>query len=169
MLTEKVLDEVILVGDAIVVCGQVMSVTHHGFKPRGLAVQVLHWGDLTTENAVVAVLLQLSSEHQARAIERENVKVIHQNGNTHALAEDFHRLNVCEGAGSHPEGDDVERAGHSVAHHHIGKSICHAFFEGEIFSSSSPTCQQLKHPFSPMAYKEKEREINMLVTESTRL
>ncbi|KAF3849499.1 hypothetical protein F7725_019218 [Dissostichus mawsoni] len=48
------------------------------------------------ENTVVTVLLQLSGKHQAGAVEGENIEVVHQDGNAHALAEDFHRLDVVQ-------------------------------------------------------------------------
>lgn len=106
---------------------------------------------------MVAVLLQLSGKHQAGAVERENIEVVDQDGNAHALAEDFHRLNVGKRASSHAKGDDVERAGHGVAHHHISESIGYALLEGEVFPCSPPACQQLEHPFSSMAWKKRER------------
>lgn len=151
MLPQEVLNEVVLVRHTVVVRRQVVTVTHHGLKPSGLAVQILHRGDLAAEDAVIAVLLQLSGKHQAGAIEREHVEVVHQDCYTHALAKDLHRFNVGERTGTHAEGDNIERAGHGVTHHHVSERICHPLLEGQTLSGSSPACQKLEHTLCSMS------------------
>lgn len=133
------------------VCGQVVSVTHHRFEPRGLTVQILHGRDFATEHTMVAILFQLSGKHQAGAIERENIEVVDHDCYTHALAENLDRLYVGKWASSHAKSNNVEGAGHSVAHHHVSKSVCYTLLEGEVFPRSPPTSQELKHPFGSMA------------------
>lgn len=151
MLPQEVLDEVVLVRHAVVMRGEVVTVAHHGLEPGGLAVQVLHGRDLTAEHAVIAVLLQLPGEHQAGTVEGEHVEVVHQYCYAHALAEDLDGFDVGERTGAHAECDDVERAGHGVTYHHVGKGVRHSLFERQTLSGSSPACQKFKDPFCSMA------------------
>lgn len=150
MFAEEVLDEVVLVGVRLMMGCLLVPITHHCLEPHGFAVQVLCRRDLTAKNAVVAVLLQLACEDQTGAKEGENVEVIQQNGDTHVLTEDLHSLYVCEWAGTHAKGDEVQGAGHGIGDHHVRIGICHPVFEGQIFFGSPPSRQKLKHSFSSM-------------------
>lgn len=92
MFTEEVLNKVVLVGVRLMMGCLLMPVTHHGLEPHRSAVQVFCRRDLTAKDAVVAVLLKLTSKDQTGAKEGENVEVVQQNGDTHVLTEDLHSL-----------------------------------------------------------------------------
>lgn len=130
-----------------------MAITHHGFEPRGLPIQVFYRRDFAAENTVVAVLLQLASKHQTGAIEGEDIEVIHQDGHAHALAEHLHRLDVGEWTGTHAKSDNIQWAGHGVAYHHISKCICHSLFEGKTLPGPSPASEELEHSFGSVSCK----------------
>lgn len=108
MLPQEMLNEVILIGHAVMVCGEIMAIAHHGLEPCGLAVKILYRGDLAAEHAVISVLLQLAGKHQTGAVEGEDVEVIDQYGYAHALAEHLYGLNVGERTGAHAKSDDVQ-------------------------------------------------------------
>lgn len=69
MLTEEVLNEMVLVGVRLMMGCLLMPITHHCLEPHRFAVQVFCRGDLTAKDAVVAVLLKLAREDQTGAKE----------------------------------------------------------------------------------------------------
>lgn len=144
------LNVVVLIRVRLVMGRLLVAVAHHGLEPNGLPLQVLGGRDLATEDAVVAILLQLPSEDQAGAKEGEDIEIVQQDGDTHILAEDFHSLDVGERTGSHAKGYEVQRAGHCVGDHDIRVGISNPVFEWQAFSGTAPTGQEFENAFCSM-------------------